>query len=478
MKDKFYITTSIAYTNAPPHIGFALELVQADVLARYHKKFAGDVFFLTGTDEHGIKIVRAAKEAGKTSIKFTDEISKKFKDLTKALNLSNGDFIRTTDRKRHWPSVRKVWLAIKKKSDLYKRRYQGLYCVGCEAFVKERDLIEGACPIHKQKPEIIKEENYFFRLSKYANIVKERITRGKIKIIPEGRKNEIISFINQGVEDVSISRSKDNLQWGVPVPDDDSQIIYIWFDALINYLSALGYDKNSAKFKKYWPADVHCIGKDIFRFHALLWPAMLLSLGISLPKTIFVHGYITSSGQKMSKSLGNVVDPFELVKKYGADAVRYFLLREIPSTEDGDFSEDKFRERYNGDLASGLGNLVARVAKLAQVLKIKKVGNRKSLIADYKIVLVASKEKYKEFLDKFEFSTALSAIWALIKFCDQEVEKNKLWEKSDKQKDIINSLLLLIDEIAGLLEPFLPETSEKILKQLKTRKSELLFPRI
>lgn len=464
MENKFYITTSIAYTNAPPHIGFALELTQADVLARYHKLKGDDVFFLTGTDEHGAKIVRAAKEAGKTPSKFTDEISQKFRELSKALILANGDFIRTTDQKRHWPGVQKVWLAIKKKDDLYKKKYRGLYCVGCEAFVKEKDLVDGKCPIHQREPEIIEEENYFFKLSKYANIVKAKIASGEIKIIPEGRKNEIISFINQGVEDVSCSRSKENLQWGISVPGDDSQIIYIWFEALINYISALGYDKNSAKFKKYWPADVHCVGKDIFRFHALLWPAMLLSLELTLPKVIFVHGYITASGQKMSKSLGNVVDPFELIKKYGADAVRFFLLREIPSSEDGDFSEDKFRERYNGDLASGLGNLVARVTKLAQISKTKKISNEKKMFAEYKIALSSSKEKYEESLERFEFSMALSAVWALIKFCDQEVEKNKLWEKTDKQKDIISNLLFLIDEIAGLLGPFMPETSKKILK--------------
>lgn len=468
MKSKFYITTSIAYTNAPPHIGFALELIQADVLARYHRISGDDVFFLTGTDEHGAKIVKAAKAVGKTPQDFTDTLSRKFEDLTKILQLSNDDFIRTTDQKKHWPNVKKAWLKLKENGDIYKKEYEGLYCVGCEAFVKEKDLIEGKCPLHQQKPEIIKEENYFFKLSKYAGAVKNKIENGEIKIVPDGRKNEILNFINRGVEDVSCSRSKENLQWGIPVPGDDTQIIYIWFEALINYLFP----------EKYWPADVHCVGKDIFRFHALWWPAMLLALGLELPKTIFVHGYITSNGQKMSKSLGNVVDPFELVKKYGVDAVRYFLLREISATEDGDFSEEKFIERYNADLASGLGNLVARVTKLAQVTKTKKIGNIKNLIAEYKIAIEDSKEKYQESLGKFEFSMALSAVWALIKFCDQEVETNKLWEKSDKQKDIISSLLFLIDEIAGFLEPFLPETSDKILKQLKNKKSEPLFPRI
>ncbi|MFH1780796.1 MAG: class I tRNA ligase family protein [Candidatus Nealsonbacteria bacterium] len=473
--EKFYITSAIVYTNAPPHLGFSLEIIQADVLARYHRLLGDDVFFLTGTDEHGAKIVRAAEKAGQTPLKFTDEISKKYQELTKSLNLSNDDFIRTTDQKRHWPGVRKAWLTIKEKGDIYKKEYEGLYCVGCEAFVKEKDLVNGVCPLHQQKPEIIREENYFFKLSKYADIVKEKIVSGEIKIIPDGRKNEIISFINQGIEDVSCSRSKENLKWGIPVPEDNTQIIYIWFEALINYISALGYDKNSAKFKKYWPADVHCVGKDIFRFHALLWPAILLALGLDLPKAIFVHGYITSGGQKMSKSLGNVVDPFKLAEKYSTDAVRFFLLREIPSTEDGDFSEEKFKERYNGDLASGLGNLVARVEKLAQLAKTKKINSEKSLIAEYKIALGSSKEKYQESLGRFEFSMALSAVWELIKFCDQEVEKNKLWEKSTEKKNIISNLLFLIDEIAELLAPFLPETSHKILKG---KIKESLFPRI
>ena len=471
MKNKFYITTSIAYTNAPPHIGFALELVQADVLARYRRIAGDDVFFLTGTDEHGAKIVRAAKNAGKTPEEFTEEVSKKFKKLTEALNLSNDDFIRTTDQKKHWPSVIKVWLKLKENGDIYKKEYEGLYCVGCEAFIKEKDLVNGLCPLHQQKPEIIKEENYFFRLSKYADIVKEKIVSGEIKIVPDVRKNEIISFINQGLEDVSCSRSKENLKWGIPVPEDDSKIIYIWFEALINYLYP----------KKYWPADVHCVGKDIFRFHALWWPAMLLSLGLPLPKVIFVHGYIASGGQKMSKSLGNVVDPFELVKKYGADAVRYFLLREISPTEDGDYTEDKFIERYNGDLASGLGNLVARVMRPAETFNISKTKNEKELeiktTHDTPLfnTLESAKMHYKKAIEEFKFNEALFVTWELISFCDFYINQERPWE--GKNNKVISDLLFLIEEIANMLKPFLPETSEKILKQLKNKKSEPLFPR-
>ena len=461
VKKKFYITSSIAYTNALPHLGYALELVQADVLARYRRLLGEDVFFLTGTDEHGQKIVKAAKEAGKTPQKFTDDISKKFKDLTKILNLSNDDFIRTTDQKRHRPNVKKVWLKLKDNGDIYKKKYQGLYCVGCEAFVKEKDLIGGLCPNHRQKPEIVEEENYFFKLSKYADQIKEKIENGEIKIIPESKKNEILSFIGQGVDDVSCSRSKENLKWGIPVPGDDSQIIYVWFEALINYFVP----------KKYWPADVHCVGKDIFRFHALWWPSMLLALNEPLPKTILVHGFITSGGQKMSKSLGNVVDPFGLVKKYGTDTVRYFLLREISPTEDGDFTEEKFKGRYNDDLAKGLGNLVARVVTLAKNSPPKA---DQSLAENFQISNI--KNKLDKATEEFRFNEALSTIWGLISFCDGYIEKEKIWEM--KNEKAIGDLLFTLENIAQLLQPFLPETSEKIFKQLKSRKSKPLFPRI
>lgn len=314
---KFYITTSIAYTNTPPHIGFALESIQADVLARYHRALGEDVFFLTGTDEHGAKIAKAAEAAQKEPRKFVDYIAERFEALKPALNLSNNDFIRTTDEKRHWPAVKKVWLRLKKNGDICKKSYKGLYCSGCEAFITKKDLVGGKCAIHLKEPEIIDEENYFFRLSKYSDKLKKLIEKDKLRIIPEARKNEMLSFINQGLEDISFSRPRKDLKWGIPVPDDDSHTIYVWADALINYISAIGYAEENKIFKKFWPADVHCVGKDILKFHALIWPGMLLSLGLDLPKNIFVHGFITVDGQKISKSLGNTIDPFELVKKYG-----------------------------------------------------------------------------------------------------------------------------------------------------------------
>jgi len=474
-KKHFYLTTSIAYTNASPHIGFALELIQADVIARYRRILGEDVFFLTGTDEHGAKITKAAEKAGKSSKEFTDEISNQFRDLTKALNLSNDDFIRTTDQKRHWPVVQYFWQKFVENGDIYKKKYRGVYCIGCEAFITKKDLVDGKCKIHQKEPEIIKEENYFFKLSKYSEKIGKIIKKNEVNIIPKERKNEMLSFVNQGLKDVSFSRPRKDLKWGVPVPGDDSQTIYVWADALVNYISALdGFKGNN--FKKYWPPDIHFLGKDILRFHATIWLGMLLSLKLSLPKTIFVHGFISSAGQKMSKSLGNVVDPFELVKKYGIDAVRYFLLREISSTGDGDFTYEKFEKRYNSDLAGGLGNLVARVVTIADKSEIKPSKNIKNV--KIKVILDKIKKNYKKALEDLKLNESLVLIWDLIGFCDRYIEKEKPWQADKNQKEVIGDLLLVIKDIAEMIGSFLPETSKKIKKQLKIIKSEPLFPRI
>jgi len=480
MEKKFYVTTSIVYTNAPPHIGFALESIQADVIARYHRLLGEEVFFLTGTDEHGAKVAKAAAEEGKNPKEFVDDISKKVKDLKRILNLSNDDFIRTTDQEKHWPSVKKVWLKLKENSDIYKKKYKGLYCSGCEAFITQKDLVNGECILHQKNPEIVKEENYFFRLSKYSKEIEKAIEEDKIKVVPESRKNEILSFIKKGLEDVSFSRPRKDLRWGIPVPDDDSQTIYVWADALTNYISALNYEKESPEFKKYWPADVHCIGKDILRFHAAIWPGILLSLRLELPKIIFVHGFISVDGQKMSKSIGNIIDPFELVKKYGTDPVRYFLLREILPAEDGDFTYAKFEARYNGDLAAGIGNLVSRVITMAAKSNPKFEIRNPKQIPNSKFQTIINKdwEDYHNALSEFKFSEALISVWELISFCDKYIEKEKPWEKRENQELVISDLLFAISNIAELLKPFLPETSEKILKQTKTKKSEILFPRI
>lgn len=467
---KFYITTSIPYTNAPPHIGFALEIIQADVLARYHKNFGDDVFFLTGTDEHGLKTLRAAEAAGKNPQDFADEISGKFKDLAKVLNISNDDFIRTTDEKRHKPAVYKLWEKYIASGDIYKKIYKGFYCAGCEAFKTQKELVDGKCIIHQKPVEVIEEENYFFKLSKYLPGIKKLIEKDELKIIPESRKNEILGMISQGLDDVSFSRVKEKY-WGWPVPGDDSQNLYVWQDALPNYISAIGYAYDEKKFKKYWPADVHCIGKDIVKFHAIYWPAMLLSAKLKLPKSIFIHGFINVAGQKMSKSLGNVIDPFMLIEKYGTDAVRYYLLREILPTEDGDFTFEKFEQRYNSDLAGGIGNLVARVLGITGEAETKETRPAKKIVEKIKTI----KNNYKSAVEKFKFNEALMSVWELISFCDKYINEEKLWET--KKPEVINDLFFTIKEIADLLNPFLPETSEKIKKAIKNKKSESLFPK-
>jgi len=473
-KKKFYITSSIPYTNAPPHIGFALEIIQADVLARYHRSLDEDTFFLTGVDEHGLKTKRAAEKANKTPKEFADEISEKFRKLKTVLNLSYNDFIRTTDKKRHWPAVKKVWLKLRENGDIYKKKYKGFYCAGCEAFVTKKDLVNGKCPIHQKKAELVEEENYFFRLSKYSQKIKEIIEKDKIRIIPESRKNEILGIIKKGLEDISFSRVKEKYL-GIPVPNDSTQFLYIWPDALTNYISAIGYLKNSEKFKKYWPADVHCIGKDITRFHALIWPAIILSLNLKLPKTIFVHGFITVGGQKMSKSLGNVIDPFKLVEKYGTDAVRYFLLREISPTEDGNFTYEKFEQRYNADLANGIGNLVARVSNMLEKDNIR---------VD---IAVSSDERLKDKIDKkmqqYCFNEALKILWQVLRKSDEKLSNKKPWELEDagEKRKMLEPISQNVLNVAELLQPFLPETAEKIIKQFsekQIKKGKALFPRI
>ncbi len=486
---KFYITTAIDYVNAKPHIGHALEKIQADVLARYRRTKGDDVWFLTGTDEHGAKIARAAEEAGMEPKAFVDENAEKFKELKTVLNLSWDDFIRTSDEKRHWPGAQKLWTKLHEAGDLYKKKYRGLYCVGHEAFVTEKDLVEGKCRDHQKEPEVIEEENYFFRLSKYANEIEARIKNKELRIIPETRENEILSFIKQGLEDVSFSRPRKDLSWGIPVPNDPEHTIYVWCDALANYLTASGYGselEGKERFSTFWPADLHVIGKDILRFHAAIWPGMLLSAGLPLPRAIFVHGFITVEGEKMSKTVGNVIDPVELVKKYGTDPVRYYLLREISSYEDGDFSYKKFEERHNGDLANGIGNLVARVAALGEKIGPISFEFKRDIEKEVDIASDSAFQKYERHLEEIRLNEALGVVWELISFADRYINENKPWELSGEalQKVIVNASYL-IGAISNLLEPFLPETAEKIREQIsfedsviKIKKAESLFPRL
>jgi len=475
---KFYITTAIPYVNAKPHIGHALEFVQADVIARFHRQKGEEVLLLSGGDENALKNVQAAEQAGVPVQQFIDQNAQLFLDLAKTLGVQFDVFQKGSDKKHH-ESSQKLWELCDKAGDIYKDSYEGLYCVGCETFYTKDDLDQNQeCFEHPgKKLETVSEENYFFKLSKYQDKLVDLIEKDKLSIVPATRKNEVLSFLKQPLQDISISRSNERAKnWGVPVPGDDSQRIYVWFDALNIYQSGVGFGLDEEKYKKWWPADVHIIGKGITRFHAVYWPAFLLSAGLPLPKTIFVHGYITVDGQKMSKSLGNVIDPLELVEKYGTDAVRYFFLREIPSTEDGDFSYEKFETRYNADLAGGLGNLVARVLALVKNAGQEPPGDFKN--KELENLLQETKQQVSGALENFQFNTALEKIWNVIQFCDKYIEEKRPWEESDDQKKVIEDLLLAVSSIAEVLQPLLPETAEKIQKQIQERKSEPLFPRI
>lgn len=474
---KVFISTSIPYVNASPHLGHALELVQADVIARYHRLLGDRVFFLSGTDENSLKNVRSAENAGENVADFVYNNYLNFYNLKEILNISFNDFIRTTE-KRHFDGAQKLWMACKK--DIYKKKYSGLYCVGCEEYYKENDLIDGLCPEHKVAPELIEEENYFFKLSNYQEKIKELIEKDEVKIIPQSRKNEILSFVNSGLQDFCISRTSERAKgWGIDVPGDETQKMWVWFDALSNYINALGYGSDDeSKFLEFWQNNdlkIHIIGKGINRFHSVYWLAILLSAGISLPKILFVHGYITVDGQKMSKSLGNVINPYDLVEKYGCDAVRYFLLREIPALGDGDFTFEKFEKRYNSDLAGGIGNLLSRTLTMINKKNIIFNRNPEAIFVD------KNQEVNKKIKDNFiQFNDALSEIWELVSFCDKYIDEKKPWAIEDKDENeiVFSNIIYSLKNISQMLKPFLPYTAEKIEEQIKTLKPEPLFPRI
>jgi methionyl-tRNA synthetase len=476
MDKKYYITAAIPYVNAAPHIGHALEFVQTDAITRYHKLLGEEVLSLSGGDENALKNVQAAEKAGEPIQEFVDKNTEKFLDLTKKLNCQFDVWQKGSDRERHFPSSQKLWQLCDKAGDIYKKTYEGLYCVGCEQFYLPFELNEkGECFEHPGKPlQRISEKNYFFRLSKYQKQLINLIESDKLKIVPVERKNEVLSFLKEPLQDISISRTNERAKnWGVPVPGDSTQRLYVWFDALNIYQSGVGFGWDDKKYKKWWPADLHVIGKGITRFHAVYWPAFLLSAKLQLPKAIFIHGYFTVDGQKMSKSLGNVIDPVELINKYGADALRYYFLAKFSPFIDGDFSEEKLKGVYNGDLANGLGNLVARVAKLCE----KSRGEFPRDAAGYE-----TRHQITESIEKFRFDGALHAIFSRFGSIDKEINEKEPW-KLDSQI-LVDTLKPWIEEIRNLsieLKPFLPETAEKIQKQFegpKIKTAGPLFPRL
>lgn len=461
--NKFYITTAIDYTNDVIHIGHSYQKLLADALARYHRLIGDETKFLTGTDEHGQKVEKNAKDKGVDIKKFVDEIALADKKQWDILNISYDRFFRTTDPD-HIKFCQEFYLKCKDAGDIYLSKFEGLYCVDCEAYYDEAELVDGHCPIHRTKDiQKISEENYFFRLSKYQDFLLEHIEKHPEFVWPEKHRNEIVSFIKSGLKDFSISRQKEKLSWGIPVPDDPNHVIYVWFDALINYLT-FGVEENC------WPADVHVLGKDNQRFHAIYWPAMLKSADYELPKNILVHDFISLNGQKVSKSLGNVILPSDLVEKFGVDGVRYYFLRFGPLTGDVDISLDKIKEVYNADLANGLGNLVSRVAKLAERIEYN--------VSSIKYYVYPEIETS---LKDFRVDLALEFLWEKIKELDGKIDAAEPWKLNEN--DLHGFLDQVIPEIqifAYNLSPFLPETSEKIQKQFsgKIKSAASLFPRI
>jgi methionyl-tRNA synthetase len=475
MQRPLYLTTTLPYVNADPHIGFALEVVQADMYARFRILHGDKVFFNTGTDEHGLKIFQKAKEEGKGAQAYTDEYAAKFRGLKDVLGLSDDiHFIRTTDS-HHTAAAQAIWNRCLERGDIYKKKYKGLYCVGDEMFLKEGDLVGGKCPNHPTMDPIeIEEENYFFRLSAYRDKLLAYLAR-EGSIAPEWRRQEAINFIEKGLEDFSISREKSRLPWGVPVPGDESQVMYVWFDALTNYISTLGWPEDArGDFKTFWEEGevMQVAGKDQVRFQSIMWQAMLLSAGIKNTDRIVYHGFITSGGQKMSKSLGNVIDPYAIVGEYGTDALRYFLARHVHPFEDSDVTMERFKEAYNADLANGIGNLASRIMTLAQ----------NNLPQPVAVSFVPYPDEYTAPFARFELHNAAEYVWSCIQALDQKINATEPFKvvKTDPERGraLIEELVRELAAIDQMLEPIMPATSRKIIEAIMAnKKPENLFLR-
>ncbi len=491
--NKFYITTPIYYVNASPHLGHAYTGVYADVIARYRRLKGDEVFFLTGTDEHGAKVMRAAEAAGMEVEKFVDMQQEKFRALSKDLKMTNDDFIRTSDKQKHWPGAQKMWETLRKAGDIYLGKYEGQYCVGHEAFITEKDLADGKCIEHSTAPEHLVEENYFFRLSEYADRIRANIVSGKLQILPVARYNEVLAMIDEGLTDISFSRPSADIPWGVPVPGDDKQTMYVWCDALSNYLSAIGYGREEAdagKLMLYWPADIQIIGKDILRFHAIIWPGMLLAAGLPLPKVLIAHGHILSGAKKMSKTIGNVVDPNEVIKEYGAEILRNYLVSEIPNFDDGDFTMERFAEVYEAKFANSIGNIVSRIAAMIEKYSPQGIPRpERTVVQAYRLrrfVPASAKEElvevkgedvelyvsqlamqeYEKFMQQYHIGDASRVGWRLLEQCDAYIQEYAPFKLAatdlEGAKAVLWNATLLLLGAMQMLRPIMPETTERV----------------
>ena len=473
-KKPFYVTTPIYYVNDVPHIGHAYTTIAADTVARYKAATGHDVYFLTGTDEHGRKIEQAAQAGGETPIELADRVVVKFQDLWKVLGISNTDFIRTTEP-RHYDAVAEIWKLVEKNGDVYLDEYEGWYDVRNEAFITETQLEEIMKLPEESRPHLekIKEESYFFKLSEYQEPLLRHYREHPEFIKPDYRRNEVVSFVEGGLRDLSVSRT--NFSWGIPVPDAEGHVIYVWFDALTNYLTSLGFPEKTKGFEKFWPADIHLVGKDILRFHAVYWPAFLMSAGLPLPKTVFAHGWWTVEGEKMSKSLGNVVDPYQVVEEFGSEIFRYFLLREIPFGQDGDYSRKSLVSRVNGELVNGLGNLVSRsLGMIERYLEgiIPEPANLSESEKEIEDSYRETAQQVRSDLEELAFNRALSRIWEFIALVNRYVDNTAPWKlaKQEGQNERLETVLWTLVEsirvISLLIYPFLPETAREIRRKI------------